>query len=611
MALTLIKKGVYQLTDGDKAVIDAAIRYQNPNIITNFYMRNEDSGTYWRPISDYTVNKLKMKQSKEVAKKWQDGHLRLMTMWERLSKPDYFGPDPERPDVWKAWNQNEYTKLFENLDLVYRLQWDAEENLPVFHHPHGLQFLPWQLQMHQDKTPLQVVIGGFGSSKTYGKVLSFLVRGITLGGYRAFALAPVSKQSDEVHKVAMQIIEGTRFEKFVLGMPFRPNPRIQMGHDRVGQTSIECFPMLDDPKKIRTLTGDEAMVDQAEEFPDLAEVMRSVGTRFRGQVKGRPRRGQLAFIANAGDNPQLWDYFDDAEKDEDIWAYAPTTFENLYLTVPDLMRYEKQVGSEEEQEVYMLGKRPLGAGEHFSAATLQKTKSKDLDRQMELGLVQKVPGYKLLTEKKVAQHTWETPPREGRIYAVACDPGYGNPPDRNSAVIGVFDVTDFPKIPAQMVAFNWVYGNNSPNPWMAKYTEYVITYNALSWNGYDSTGPSGAGYDRMDHIKDLLAQPIGMQGQNKFTYLNLLKKTMADGKIQIPSIEHVFNQLSKYRLPDDKLRQDIVSMLIVFIGLVQPIMVNALTEDEVPENIWEEVEDRWSRPVTNEFEMLFNERAER
>ena len=162
-----------------------------------------------------------------------------------------------------------------------------------------------------------------------------------------------------------------------------------------------------------------------------------------------------------------------------------------------------------------------------------------------------------------------------------------------------------------MVAFNWVYGNNSPNPWMAKYTEYVITYNALSWNGYDSTGPSGAGYDRLYAIKDLLAQPIGMQGQNKFTYLNLLKKTMADGKIQIPSIEHVFNQLSKYRLPDDKLRQDIVSMLIVFIGLVQPIMVNALTEDEVPENIWEEGEDRWSRPYTSEFETLFSERSER
>lgn len=607
MALTILKQSLYQLTDGDKAIINSAIRNNNPNIITNYYMRNEDSGTYWRYVSDATIGKLKMEQSKAVARKWKIGYDKLENMWNSLSKPDYFGPDPEKPNVWKAWRKEEYAKLFESLTLVYRLQWDSETNSPEFHHPHGTQFLPWAIGMYHNNSPLQVVIGGFGSGKTQGKVMSFLVRGIMLRGYRAFALAPQSKQSDEVHKVATNLIEGTRFEKFVYGMPFRPNPQIQMGHSGVGRTSIECFPMLDDPKKIRTLTGDEAMVDQAEEFPDLSEVMRSVGTRFRGQVRGRPRRGQLAFIANAGDNPQLWDYFDDAEQDEDIWASAPATFDNPGLTIADLMRYEKQVGNEEEQEIYMLGKRPLGSGEHFSAETLKKTKSKDLDRQMDEAIALKTPGWVIKTAKKVGQHTWERPYEEDRVYCVACDPGYSNPPERNSSVIGVFDVTDFPKRPAQLAAFAWVYGNNSPNPWIAKYTEYVVKYRALSLNGYDATGPSGAGYDRLDSIKDLMATGVGLQGQKKFTNLNLLKKIMADGKIHIPSIEHVFSQLSKYRLPDDKLRQDIVSMLVIFAAMVEPLMINALTADEVPVDFGIEQVDRWSRPI----EDYYYERTER
>lgn len=596
MALTILKKNLYALTDGDKAIINSAIRNKNPNIITNYYLRNEDSGTYWRYVPQATIDKFKMKQSKQVALAWREGYDKLENMWNSLSKPDYFGPDPANPAKWVAWNKREYERLFEDLSLVYRLQWDTENDKPEFHHPHGTQFLPWAHDMYHNKSPLQVVIGGFGSGKTQAKVMSFLVRGIMLRGYRAFALAPQSKQSDEVHKVATQMIEGTRFEKFVYGMPFRPNPAIQMGHDGVGRTSIECFPMIDDPKKIRTLTGDEAMVDQAEEFPDLSEVVRSVGTRFRGQVRGRPRRGQLAFIANAGDNPQLWDYFDDAKEDSDIWASSPATFDNPFLTLADLGRYENQVGDESDQEVYMLGKRPLGAGEHFSLETLTITKSKDLDRQMDEALIKKEPGWVVKTAKKVGQHTWERPPQKDRVYCVACDPGYGNPPDRNSAVIGVFDVTDFPSRPAELAAFSWVYGNNSPNPWIAKYHEYVVKYEALALNGYDATGPSGAGYDRLDEIKDLMATGVGLQANKKFKNFNLLKKIMADGKIRMPTIEHAFSQLSKYRLPDDKLRQDIVSMLIIFAALVEPMMLNALTPDEVPEESFEDAQDRWSRP---------------
>jgi hypothetical protein len=105
-----------------------------------------------------------------------------------------------------------------------------------------------------------------------------------------------------------------------------------------------------------------------------------------------------------------------------------------------------------------------------------------------------------------------------------------------------------------------------------------------------------------------MATGVGLQANKKFKNLNLLKKLMADGKIQIPTIEHAYSQLSKYRLPDDKLRQDIVSMLIIFAALMEPVIASHLTADPLPmDNIWADEDDRWGRPVEGRYE----ERTER
>jgi len=575
------EKGLYKLTDGDKAIFARARAENNPNWITNYYMRNDDSGTWWRVVTDAQIAELQMPQSKAAALVKQQSYEALYDIWTDLGKPDFFAPDVDNPEKWVTVSEAAYKKKSEELQRVYRLKYDADAPDPIFHHPHGILLLPWHMTMWRAKQPVLVVQGGFGSSKTMGKALIMAVRAVTLPGYRGFALAPVSVQSEEVHKVLSNLIEGTRFERFLIGNPLRPVPTLKFGNDFVGETTIECYPIKDNTKKIRTLTGDEAMVDQAEDLDAIDELIKDVGTRFRGEFRGRPRIGQITFLANSEDNAQLWDRFDEAETNpKGVWSYSPSTFENTYLTVKNLKDFEDSVGKDEmSRRRYMLGERPIGSGEHFNQETLTKCIDKGSDERMAYNLAIGTPGWVKLESPRTAVYRWERPYEAGSKYLVAADTGWSDPPERNAAVVAVWKIDDFPRRPAQMVAFHWVFGGHSPRPWMAVYTKYVFDYKAVGMNGYDATGP-GAGYDRMTDIGSLLPDPIQMGGQNKYIYLNLTKKLMAEGLLIIPHIVHLFSQCAKYRIPDDKTRQDIVMMLLCTSAMLNPLYYVPTDEEE-------------------------------
>lgn len=586
-------KQLYRLTDGDKAIFAAAQRENNPSRITNFYLRSEDSGTWWRPVSDAVISTLQLPGTIEAAKRWQQGYETLHAIWKHLGRPEYFGPSPGSVESWEPLRAHTYHERASKLDRVYRTIIELDPDEPAYHHPHGVQFLPWQLEMYRSNNPIQVIVGGFGSSKTWGRLLAMLVRAVTLPGYRGFALAPYSVQSEEVYKQALQIIEGTEFERFLLASPRKPYPHLVLGNDMVGRNTIECYPVLDDPGKILTLTGDEAMVDQAEQITDLDELIRNVTSRFRGQYKGRPRRGQISLIANSADNPQLWDWFDESEDDpEYVWSYQPGTYENTYLTIGDLQRFERIIGKDKaSQDMYIKGARPLGSGEHFPASSLALMRAEWLDDMMKKGLGTK--GYVKEEAKRVGTWKWLMPPDPNGRYIVVADPGWGNPPARNSPAVSIWRIDDFPRTPAIMWGFHWVFGNGSPNPWMQAFTEYVWEYRAIGMCGFDATGFQ-AGYERMTDLHELQPTPVTMQGQKKFIYLNLAKKMMADGLFQAPMIQHLYSQLAKYKLPDEKLRQDLVSMMLVLAAMLEPFYYLETEEYEVIDDY--DPNDRWFRP---------------
>jgi len=564
-------------------------------------MRNEDSGTWWRDIDQKAIDKLLLDESKEASYRWKSGYENIRKIWEYLGQPDYFAPNETDKNVWDVLDQERYKKYYDELKRVYRIVHEVSQDTPVFHHPHGIQMLPWQLDLWKAKQPITVNVGGFGCSKTWGKLLCMLVRCVSLRGYRGLILAPWSLQSDEVYRQALDIIQGTIFEQFLIKAVRKPRPEIVFGNDMVGQTTLQFFPILDGAGKLLTLTADEAMVDQSEGIDDLDGLIRDVGTRLRGTVSGRPRLGQISLIANSADNPQLWDWVDEADTDpEYVWSYTPNTFENTYLTIHDFVRFEKQVGQDSQsRKVHLLGERPVGSGEHFPYKSIVACRATWLDDRMNAALSADKKGYVVQKAPRVDIHNWEMPYEEGHIYAVAADPGWGNPPYRNAAAIMVWDITDFPNTPAIMTAFSWVFGNGSPNPWLAKFTEYTLRYKAMSRNAFDSTGVQ-SGYERLTGMSALMPVPIALSGQRKYVYLTLTKKFAADGLFQMPNISHIFSQMSKYRLPDDHIRQDLVMALLITSAVLEPLFYIARYEEEdepVKKN-----DDRYSRRGTNRYE---------
>lgn len=441
------------------------------------------------------------------------------------------------------------------------------------------------------------------SGKTIAKILHMMTRAVLLPGYRGFVLAPYSIQSMEVYTQALMMTSDTLFEeRFILRAVTKPFPTLEIGHDGVGRNTIEFYPILDDPDKIRTLTGDEGMVDQIEKLPDIQNVIRVLGTRLRGQYQGRPRVGKITLIGNPDDNPEMWDLIDDADNDPDmLWAYRPATHENTYLTVADFIRFQKQVGEDEEsQGMYLFGRKPKGGGKHFPAESIQRLHDESLDDYMKENLESGIPGFVRIERPKVGVHRWETPRLPDHEYLVIADPGWGNPPYRNSPVVGVWDITTFAfGGPARLVAFEWVFGNGSPNPWIAKYNEYVLNYHAIGNNAYDATGFQSVYQSLADTgLEGLLAEPINLGGQKKLSALNLAKKMMADGRFSAPNIPHMFSQLAKYDLPDNQLRQDIVSFILVTAQWLERLYYVDMSEgDDDPydesDRAWREEESRY------------------
>lgn len=433
------------------------------------------------------------------------------------------------------------------------------------------------------------------SGKTLGQVVSMLVYGCTLTNFRGFWFAPERKQAEEFLALALQIIQGTVFEKkFLIGYRSSPYPKIEIGHRDVGISTIECYPILRKEASFRTLTGDLAVVDQAEHQQlDLEELLRSIGTRFRGRVSrnGRARVGTITMLANADDNQYLWDIYDRAEEQpNDFYSISPSSYDNPWLTDKDLADFEMRVGNnEDKRRQYMLGERPLGNGQHFSRSILSGVQDPNLDRVMEGGIASGDPDFIHIQQGKIGAVEWLLPPLADHNYLVMSDPGTATPPDRDTGVIMVWDITDFPGTrskprPAIMVGFVWVYGGNNIMNWATRYNEMVRRYRAYTTNGFDATGFQ-AGYDQwLNILEGLFPEKMNFSASSKPLFLNASKVLTANGMMKAPkAVRSMYQQMSKYIYPNEpnNLRQDIVMTFIMSAWWLQRLFYG-IADDDAP-----------------------------
>lgn len=531
------KKQVDKLTAADLAIFKLA--QIDANYFTDHYLRKPTSGTYWykRPSPP----------DDDKAAVWE----MLYFYWKKGGKP---------------------AEVFESNNIIYRIQWDEEQN-PVFWHHHGFLMLPWQLNLHHYPQQEQTIVGGYGSSKTTGAMATHAVLMPTIPYYRGYHIAPKMLQANEVYRKFIEVVSDTPYwNRWVWAYPTKPYPKIVVKNSYVGESTLEILSLEHDLDKVLTLEANNITVDQGEQFAGLDELVEKLGTRLRGSVAGQARvPGKLAIFANSDDNQELWDRYDMAEYEPNIyWSFSPHTEDNIYLSKQDIEKMKRSVGgTDADIDQKMHGGRPIGSGEHFNQQMVQLCIDDGLSAIMEGQLAlspdnpDKIPGYIQNITAHVGLTLWEMPPDKGRAYIVIGDPGQGNPPHRNSAPIMVWDVTDFPAKPAVLRAFNWVAGKGSYWPFITSYEEYVRRYDAYTRNAFDSTGAQ-KGFDELVFATmGLAAEGMDLSGSisGKMHALNAAKFFMGRGMMQFPFIGHLINQLTKYTLPDTKIRQDLVMCL--------------------------------------------------
>ena len=462
---------------------------------------------------------------------------------------------------------------------------------------------------HSDYTDV-CIVAGVGSGKTLNLVLVAGYYCCMLPNFRYLGTAPVSWQADLSYKDFLQQAldynerdNPRRILRWIDRVVYRPYPTVYF----VNGSSMEFKSLDKDARGILTWSGDMITVDQAEDPSiDLEQVTSNLGTRLRGQVGGRARLGKLVFMANSAYNPQLWEMYDRYASDPSSLAITMSSYDNPVLTDRSLADMSKRFRDKDEARRMMYAERPLPKGKEFTQATILNAQSEALDAMMESALEDHVPGFEIESVSAAGTTRWVMPPGDDNLYILVGDPGQGNPPYRNSAVVMVFDVTDLPRKPASLVAFEWVYGYGSYWPFINKMNEFYEVYHPYIAS-FDSTGVQKSFDDLGILDSDKIWTPLDFSGLKMHMVL-CAKVLLSRGIIQAPkSLYSLWNQLLMWHMPDTNLQQDIASAIFMAAYTINQILPRQITEDGTEPEYFgpQDHVDRWSR------NRMINGRSER
>lgn len=353
----------------------------------------------------------------------------------------------------------------------------------------------WQGIFHKAKQTRIVVIGGFGSGKTWAASLSASVWCMTTLDFKFMNAAPRAWQSELMYRLIMDFAEDTPFGKLIYECPRKPYPMIKLKF-KVGQvvvnSSMEFMSVDKNASQILSWDGDWMNIDEAGLIDDLAGTIRNAGSRLRGSTKrGRPRLGRLSMCSNSWDNPELWYRYDmaDALPDEHL-SITVSTRANKNITPEQLRDILKDI-PEDEHEQFIEGRRPQGSGMYFSTNAVHACESKTISEFVKDRISANDEGYVLASTQMAGVVSFEMPPVEDHSYIMIADPGTGEAPNRNAPCVMVWDITKFPEQKCFLAGFWWGAGHGSITPFLMHYFQLMMKYKPI-WNGVDSTGPQKA-----------------------------------------------------------------------------------------------------------------------
>lgn len=413
-------------------------------------------------------------------------------------------------------------------------------------------------------------------------------------------------QSQQMFEMLIEQSQDTIFGKMIRAVQ-RPHYRIdieyQMGK-MIQRANLQFMSLGEksDASNIFTWRGDWINIDEAWLINDLATVVTNLSTRLTGSAPGgRPFLGRMSMTSNPGDSPELWQYYDIARSDKDEGLiFNIDTRTNRNVTEKQVKNLIKML-TPDQQKRFLTGQRPEGRGTYFSPASIKASESETLASIAKTEIEKETPGWTMKSLPHLGVYEYVSPPKEGRVYMLAADPGIGAAPARNAPVVIVIDVTEAPSN-SFIVGFWWGNGGNSISPFLQKLLEWIDFYKPM-FAGVDNTGPqkSTAELINLEYITGQNKSIDGITGLDfsgvkRYSYLTALRLTLTAAALKWPTfLSGVSTQLRIYdpiidRNPNSKLAQDIVATLAMVSFAIRAFYGSFTQEsDNVEENPESEV----------------------
>lgn len=433
----------------------------------------------------------------------------------------------------------------------------------------------WQEMMCMATQTFIVAICGVGTGKTLGVGMSAVYHAVMTPGFKFMNVANEAWQSQQMFDMIIEQAEDTPFAKMIKPVS-RPYYKIDIAY-KLGRRTVRSslqFMSLGEKKNatnIFTWRGDWINIDEGWLIDNLAEVVSNLQTRLTGNTRDlRPYLGRMSITSNPGENPELWQFYDQAEADTEEGLVINTdTATNRNVNEKQKAQMLKRL-DKDQQERFLHGRRPEGRGKYFSnqivAACEDKALSEVAKRHVEAG----TEGWIVESLPHLGVWWYQSPPRSGRLYGLWGDPGILAAPARNAPVVQVWDITE-PFNRSFLTAMWWGNGGNSILPWIDKMLEWIQLYKPML-AGVDNTGPqkNTAELINMEYIsgKKLsieAIQGLDFSGSKRMTMLASLRLDLTARRMAWPDMCRGLSiQAKNYdptldRTPASKLAQDLVA----------------------------------------------------
>jgi len=423
--------------------------------------------------------------------------------------------------------------------------------------------LPGQWAFHQFLIDNFTNLGGIACGKTSGVAASYGIDCLSIPYFRALNCSITAVQAELPFAMFMGWADSNpRLEHLIDDVQLRPFPKITFKNF----SEWEFRTAGKDARFIRGFEFDRINYDEGG-LDYEGEAMKVLRGRLRGKrIDGTTRMARLDVTTSPTDAPWLAERFYRGVKDHQTAnlklyrSMRQTVYDNIHLTRDQIAAMEAEY-SDEMIDVELRGLFPDYGMTTFPSSSIEACTEQAQNDEMEMATRPETgkprAGWRVEEHPRHGIVHFEVPPVPQGRYVQAGDPGLGDPPKRNAAVVMVFR-TDVK--PYDLVYFDWVFGKGSYNPFLASF-KYAIDLYQPVMRGLDATGTQKA-------IEELAFENVGIvvDGLNftrdKEAMVNALSIAITNHHFRWPLIKGLNSQLRHYRREEDKkLAQDLVMTL--------------------------------------------------